>query len=80
MARPDRAPTDVTEAAGLDTDDACRLLWTMTYCKVVPEGAAAASVAALLEKKLDLAPGTRVCCVLSGGNLDLSQLNGLTWN
>jgi len=56
------------------------LLWTMAYCKVVPEGAAAASVAALLEGTLDLAPGTRVCCVLSGGNLDLAQLEGLRWN
>ena len=56
------------------------LLWTMAYCKVVPEGAAAASVAALLEGKLDAPPGTKVACVLSGGNLGLEQLEGLTWN
>jgi threonine dehydratase len=56
------------------------LLWTMGYCKLVPEGAAAAPVAALLEGKIDAPPGTRVACVLSGGNLGLEQLRGLTWN
>lgn len=56
------------------------LLWLMGYCKVVPEGAAAASVAALLEKKIELAPGTKVACVLSGGNVNLDQLAGARWN
>jgi len=56
------------------------LVWLMSYCKVVPEGAAAASVAALLQEKLTLAPGTKVACVLSGGNVNLEQLAGLKWN
>jgi len=56
------------------------LIWIMAHCKLVPEGAAAAPVAALLEGKLDLPKGTRVACVLSGGNLDLSQLRSLEWN
>ncbi len=56
------------------------LLWIMSHCKVVPEGAAAAPVAALLEGKIDLPAGSRVACVLSGGNLDLVQLQGLDWN
>jgi threonine dehydratase len=25
-------------------------------------------------------PGTKVACVLSGGNVDLQQLQGLRWN
>jgi threonine dehydratase len=25
-------------------------------------------------------PGTKVVCILSGGNLDLAQLHGLRWN
>ena len=56
------------------------LVWTMSYCKVVPEGAAAAPIAALLQGGLDLDPGTKVACVLSGGNLDLDQLKGMRWN
>ena len=56
------------------------VVWTMSHCKVVPEGAAAAPVAALLQEKVDVPKGTKVACVLSGGNLDLSQLQGLKWN
>jgi threonine dehydratase len=56
------------------------LLWTMHYCKVVVEGAAAAPVAALLNGLVDAPPGTKVVCVLSGGNVDLEQLRTLSWN
>ena len=56
------------------------LIWIMSHCKLVAEGAASAPVAALLQEKLDLPDGTRVACVLSGGNLDVSQLEGLQWN
>ena len=56
------------------------LVWIMSYCKLVPEGAAAAPVAALLQERLDLAPGTRVACVVSGGNVDLERLKGMRWN
>ena len=54
--------------------------WTMAHTKLVVEGAAAATVAALREGLVDAPAGTRVVCVLSGGNLDLSQLQGLRWN
>jgi threonine dehydratase len=56
------------------------VLWTMAHAKLVVEGAAAAPVAALREGLVDAPPGTKVVCVLSGGNIDLSQLNGLRWN
>ena len=56
------------------------LIWTMSHCKIVPEGAAAAPIAALLQEKVDLPPGTRVACVVSGGNLDLDQMKGRKWN
>jgi threonine dehydratase len=56
------------------------VVWTMTRTKLVAEGAAAATVAALREGLVEAAPGTKVVCVLSGGNLDLSQLSGLRWN
>jgi threonine dehydratase len=56
------------------------VVWVMSRCKLVAEGAAAAPVAALRSGLIDAAPGTKVACVLSGGNLDLSQLAGLTWN
>ena len=56
------------------------VLWLMSRTKLVVEGAAAAPVAALRSGALSPAPGTKVACVLSGGNLDLAQLQGLTWN
>jgi threonine dehydratase len=56
------------------------VVWLMERCKLVAEGAAAATVAALREGLVDAPPGTKVCCVLSGGNLDLSQLDDLRWN
>lgn len=56
------------------------LVWTMSHCKIVPEGAAAAPIAALLQEKVKLPRGTKVACVVSGGNLDLDQLKGLAWN
>ena len=56
------------------------LVWIMHHLKVVPEGAAAAPVGALLQGLVKAAPGTKVCCVLSGGNVNLEQLKGLRWN
>ena len=56
------------------------VLWTMERCKLVVEGAAAAPVAALRSGLVQAPPGTKVVCVLSGGNLDVSQLRGLRWN
>jgi threonine dehydratase len=56
------------------------VVWIMHHVKVVPEGAAAAPVAALLHGLVKAAPGTKVVCVLSGGNVNLDQLRGLKWN
>ena len=56
------------------------ILWTMARTKLVVEGAAAATVAALRGGHVEAPPGTKVVCVLSGGNLDLAQLRGLRWN
>ena len=63
-----------------DTVIFANVLWTMGRLKLVVEGAAAAPVAALRSGALALPPGTKVALVLSGGNLDLSQLDGLRWN
>lgn len=56
------------------------VLWTMTRCKLVVEGAAAAPVAALLEHRIKVRAGSKIVCVLSGGNVDLEQLRGRPLN
>ncbi|HET7695776.1 MAG TPA: threonine/serine dehydratase [Vicinamibacterales bacterium] len=56
------------------------VVWIMSHLKVVPEGAAAAPVAALLQGLISAPPKTKVVCVLSGGNVNLDQLKGLRWN
>jgi threonine dehydratase len=56
------------------------MLWIMHHCKLVVEGAAAAPVGALLKGLIRAPAGARVVCVLSGGNVDLEQLRGLSWN
>jgi threonine dehydratase len=56
------------------------VVWTMHYAKLVPEGAAAAPIAALLQGLVSAPPGARVVCVLSGGNVNLDQVRGLRWN
>lgn len=56
------------------------VVWLMERCKLVAEGAAAATVAALRTGKLTIPPGKTAVCVLSGGNLKLEQLRHLKWN
>ena len=56
------------------------MIWIMERCKLVVEGAAAASVAAMLHGLIKMPPGSKVVGVLSGGNLNLDQLRGLRWN
>jgi threonine dehydratase len=56
------------------------VVWTMHYAKVVPEGAAAAPVGALLHGLIKAPAGSKVVAVLSGGNVNLEQLRGLRWN
>jgi threonine dehydratase len=56
------------------------VVWTMHHAKLVPEGAAAAPVGALLHGLVKAPAGSKVVCVLSGGNVNLDQLRGLRWN
>jgi threonine dehydratase len=56
------------------------MIWIMERCKLVVEGAAAASVAAMMHGLIKVPPGSKVVGVLSGGNLNLDQLRGLRWN
>ena len=55
--------------------EALKLL--MTRCKLYAEPAGAASLAGLLTGRVALAPGAKVVCVISGGNLDLERLKAL---
>jgi len=56
------------------------MIWVMSHAKLVVEGAAAAPVAALLAGAIAAPKGSRVACVLSGGNVNLDQIRGLRWN
>jgi threonine dehydratase len=56
------------------------MIWIMSHCKLVVEGAAAAPVAAVLNGLIKAPAGSKVVCVLSGGNVNLQQLVGLKWN
>jgi threonine dehydratase len=56
------------------------MLWTWERCKLVIEGAAAAPVGALLHGLVKLPKGSRVAVVLSGGNVNVEQFRGLSWN
>jgi threonine dehydratase len=69
---------DIVTLPDRDIFDA--VVWVMERCKLVVEGAAAAPVAALLHGLIKAPSGTRVACVLSGGNVNLDQLRGLRWN
>jgi threonine dehydratase len=56
------------------------MIWIMSHAKLVVEGAAAAPVGALLDGLIRAPAGTKVACVLSGGNVNLEQIRGLRWN
>jgi threonine dehydratase len=60
------------------TDDeiAHAILLMLERQKNVVEGAGAASVAALLSGQVDV-KGKKVCCVVSGGNIDITVLDGI---
>jgi threonine dehydratase len=49
----------------------------MERCKLIVEPAGAASVAALLADKVKLPEWTKTVCVLSGGNIDLNEIQTL---
>src|SRR6266481_4030270 len=69
---------DIVTLPDKDIFDA--MIWIMSHCKLVVEGAAAAPVAALLHGLIKAPAGTKVVAVLSGGNVNLDQLRGLKWN
>jgi threonine dehydratase len=56
------------------------VVWIMERCKLVAEGAAASTVAALLSGTVQPKPGSKVACVLSGGNLNMGALRAMMWN
>jgi len=51
------------------------ILLLLTRAKLLSEGAGAGPLAALLERKIPLPPGSRVALVVSGGNLDVGDLS-----
>lgn len=63
-----------------DDDMFDAMVWIMSHCKLVVEGAAAAPVAALMHGLVKAPKGSRVACVLSGGNVNLDQIRNLKWN
>jgi threonine dehydratase len=63
-----------------DRDIFDAMLWTWSKTKLLAEAAAAAPVAALLHGLVEAPPGSRVACVLSGGNVNLDQIRGMDWN
>jgi threonine dehydratase len=69
---------DIVTLPDRDIFDA--MIWIMSHCKLVVEGAAAAPVAALLHGLIKAPAGSKVVCVLSGGNLNLDQIRNLKWN
>jgi len=46
-------------------------------CKVIAEPAASSTLAALLHRKTNIPPGSKVVCLLSGGNIDRERLKSL---
>jgi threonine dehydratase len=59
-----------------DDEIAHAILVLLERQKNVVEGAGAASVAGLLSGKID-AKGKKVCCLISGGNIDINLLDGI---
>lgn len=57
-----------------DSEISSTILLLLERCKQVVEPAGAASLAAVLNGKVDI-KGKKVCCVLSGGNIDVSFIH-----
>lgn len=56
------------------------ILWALGRLKLLTEGAAAATLAALMKGLVKVPAGSRIVCVLSGGNLDTSQFGPVKVN
>lgn len=66
----------VSEIVEVDEEEiASAILFLLENQKLVVEGAGAASVAAIMHKKIPLHSTTRIGAVLSGGNIDVTMLN-----
>jgi threonine dehydratase len=73
---------DYVDEVVLVSEDEIRnsIVWCLGRLKLLTEGAAAATVAALRHGRIGAVKGSRVVCVLSGGNLDTDQFRELTIN
>src|SRR5437588_6275080 len=69
---------DIVALPDRDIFDA--MIWIMSHCKLVVEGAAAAPVAALLHGLIKAPAGNKGAYVLRGGNVNLDHLKRLKWN
>jgi len=58
-----------------DDEIASAILFLLEKQKLLVEGAGAVGVAALMHNKLDIKPDSKVCILLSGGNIDVTMLN-----
>ncbi len=58
-----------------DDEIASAILFLLEKQKLLVEGAGAVGVAALMHNKLELKPDSKVCILLSGGNIDVTMLN-----
>ena len=58
-----------------DDEIASAILFLLEKQKLLVEGAGAVGVATLMHNKLDIKPNSKVCILLSGGNIDVTMLN-----
>ncbi len=58
-----------------DDEIASAILFLLERQKLLVEGAGAVGIAALIHNKLDLEPNSKICVILSGGNIDVTMLS-----
>ncbi len=58
-----------------DNEIANAILFLLEKHKLVVEGAGAVSTAAIMHEKIDNLEGSKVCAVISGGNIDVTMLS-----
>jgi threonine dehydratase len=77
-----RIVRDFVDEVVLVSEDEIRdsIVWCLARLKVLTEGAAASTVAALRKGLIAAPAGSKVVCVLSGGNLDTDQFKALRIN